>query len=391
MTLNIVADENMEGVVEAMGDLGAVHLLNGRALRREDLQEADVLLVRSVTQVNAALLNSTPVRFVGTATSGFDHVDRAYLQREGIGFAHAPGSNANSVVEYVLAAIAAVDDKLEQLFAGGRVGIIGYGNIGKLLANRLSRLGISYKVYDPWLEKGQLNNPGSLEEVLQCDVVSVHAELTRQNPWPSFHLLGESELALLNENSLLINASRGEVVDTLALEHCLCRESSPTVILDVWEGEPHVRESLLSRVKLGTAHIAGYSLDGKLLATRMLKEALLKHLGGSAMAGSGSEPEGVPPICLPDSSTGAMLLRALLQHNYSILVDDQLLRAAVPGQDKATATAAFDQLRKRYRVRREVYGADVDVTLGDSADQRIIEAMGCKLVGPVEANRVDAK
>jgi len=183
---------------------------------------------------------------------------------------------------------------------------------------------------------------------------------------------------------LLINASRGEVVDTLALEHCLCRESSPTVILDVWEGEPQVRESLLSRVKFGTAHIAGYSLDGKLLASRMLKEALLKHLGGSAMAGSGSEPEGVPPICLPDS-------RALLQHNYSILVDDQLLRAAVPGQDKATATAAFDQLRKRYRVRREVYGADVDVTLGDSADQRIIEAMGCKLVGPVEANRVDAK
>ena len=159
MTLNIVADENMEGVIEAMDDIGPVHLVNGRTLRREDLQEADVLLVRSVTPVNEALLNSTPVRFVGTATSGFDHVDRAYLQREGIDFAHAAGSNANAVVEYVLGAIAMVDDKLEQLFAGGWVGIIGYGTIGKSLASRLSKLGISYVVYDPWLEKGQLKNP----------------------------------------------------------------------------------------------------------------------------------------------------------------------------------------------------------------------------------------
>lgn len=381
MTLNIVADENMEGVVEAMGELGPVRLVNGRALHTENLQEADVLLVRSVTQVNESLLKSTPVRFVGTATSGFDHVDRAYLRREGIEFAHAPGSNANSVVEYVLGAIAAVDDKLEQLFTGGTVGIIGYGNIGKLLARRLSALEISYKVYDPWLNKEQLCDPALLTEVLQCDVVSVHAELTRQNPWPSFHLLGITELALLAENSLFINASRGEVVDSTALEDCLREQTSPTVILDVWEGEPLVQESLLSRVKYGTAHIAGYSLDGKLLATRMLKEALLTHLGDLEPETSGNEYNSVSPICLSGSPTGATLLRELLQHNYSIVEDDQLLREAALGQASATAAASFDRLRKGYRVRREVFGANVDVTLRNAADLRIIEAMGCNLLG----------
>ncbi|MBE9537940.1 MAG: 4-phosphoerythronate dehydrogenase, partial [Proteobacteria bacterium] len=249
MNLTIVADENMEAVAETMGELGSVHLLNGRELQRRHLREADVLLVRSVTQVNEALLESTPVRFVGTATSGFDHIDRVYLRQKEIAFSHAPGSNANSVVEYVLGAIALVDDKLEQLFAGGSVGIIGYGNIGRLLASRLSGLGITHKIYDPWLDKKQLCEPASLAEVLACDVITLHADLTHQEPFASFHLLAEAELSSISANSLLINASRGDVIDNRALEKLLGAVHAPTVILDVWEGEPSVSEGLLSKVQ----------------------------------------------------------------------------------------------------------------------------------------------
>ena len=380
MNLTIVADENMEAVAETMGELGSVHLVNGRELQRRHLREADVLLVRSVTRVNKALLESTPVRFVGTATSGFDHIDRAYLRQKEIAFSHAPGSNANSVVEYVLGVIALVDDKLEQLFAGGTVGIVGYGNIGKLLATRLSGLGISYRVYDPWLDEKHLCEPASLAEVLACDVITLHADLTHKEPFPSFHLLAEAELSSISTNSLLINASRGDVVDNRALDKLLGSTSAPTVILDVWEGEPSVSESLLSKVKYGSAHIAGYSLDGKLLATSMLKNALLEHLKASPTTGETQRHDSVPPIHLAGTRGGAALLRALLQHNYDPGLDDRLLREAVCGQSVSVAAANFDRLRKGYRARREVFGADVRTTLSSPADLNIIEAMGCRQV-----------
>jgi erythronate-4-phosphate dehydrogenase len=138
--LNIVADTNICELASAVASFADVTLREGREMRRQDLMTSDALLVRSVTQVNEELLEGTPVKFVATATSGFDHIDRAYLQDRGIGFAHAPGSNANSVVEYVLTAIAAVDDHLEKLLSGGRVGIVGYGHIGRLLRRRLTAL-----------------------------------------------------------------------------------------------------------------------------------------------------------------------------------------------------------------------------------------------------------
>jgi len=377
MSLDIVADENIAEAAEYFGELGTVRLLGGRQLQRSDLTGADVLLVRSVTSVNESLLAGTAVKFVGTATSGFDHIDRIYLEEKGISFAHAPGSNANSVVEYVLSAIASVDDKLECLLNGGSIGIIGYGNIGKMLAGRLIALGLSCKVYDPWLEQENIHNSASLDEVLQCDVISVHAELTRKNPWPSYHLIGEAELAQLVEGALLINASRGPVVDNIALESYLRKEHGATIVLDAWENEPVVGEALLSRVRFGTAHIAGYSLDGKLLATQMLKNALSQHLNISVPNCNRNKPGAT--IFVAGNPCGADLLRTLLLHYYDIAEDDHMLREAITGQSKDNSAAAFDQLRKSYRNRIELYGSSVHVTLDDPTDMRIIEAMGCQL------------
>lgn len=380
MTLRILADENIPSVEHYLGNHGRVQRVNGRALQSAQLQDVDILLVRSVTRVNEALLAGTPVQFVGTATSGVDHIDRNYLAGQGIAFAYAPGSNANSVVEYVLSATAAVGGKLEQLLGGGALGIVGFGLVGKALAARLKALNIRYRVYDPWLDQGAIPHAASLDEILGCDVICLHPELTTEQPWPSYHLLGPVELQRLDPEALLINASRGPVVDNAALLAHVDGGRGPLVVLDVWEQEPDISASLLQRVALGTAHIAGYSHDGKLEATRMLSAAVTAHL--QLPPPPGDDPEGdAPTIRVSDCLSGAELVRTLLHARYDIRRDDTLLREAILGSERDCGEA-FDQLRRTYPQRRELIGSRIE-TGSDKAEHRaIIEALGCIPVTP---------
>ena len=359
----------MCAVEEIFGAIGEVSLADGRAISSAQLQGVDVLLVRSVTRVDANLLQDHPLRFVGSATSGIDHIDRQALLDRGIGFAWAGGSNADSVVDYVLSAICQSADKLEQLLNGGVLGIVGYGHIGKRLKFRLSALGVSCKVYDPWLSAAEFPILTSLDEVLDCDVVCLHAALTQARPWPSFHLLGTRELGQLRPDSLLINAGRGELVDSEALQQRLRQEGAPSVILDVWEGEPRVDESLLALCRFGTAHIAGYSFDAKLRATGMLYRSLCSEFD---LEGTGPDTgsESVP-VSIPDGLEGAELIRWLLAQAYDIAEDDRLLRGAPTG---------FDQLRKNYRKRRELSLLQPD-NLAEMplATRALLQALGCKV------------
>jgi erythronate-4-phosphate dehydrogenase len=379
--LNILADRNIFAVVDRFADLGTVRLIDGRSITATDLRDVDVLLVRSVTQVNEALLQNSPVRFVGTATSGFDHVDRDYLIKRNIGFSHVPGSNANSVVEYVFAAIAALGNNLETLLDGGTLGIIGYGNIGKLLAARSDALGIRFRVYDPWLPPDSVSNGTRLENVLTCDVVSIHAELTRRQPWPSFHLLGEVQLASLGGDTLLINAGRGETVDNKALLQLRQRGDGPLAVLDVWDGEPSILPGLLASVALGTAHIAGYSLDGKALATNMLRDAVSEYFQSRCtQTNEGLSPAAI--IEVPKGLRGPSLLRWALSARYDISLDDALLREATGGPAEA-ASAGFDRLRKTYRARRELFGSRLSVT--EPEQKQLLTALGCVLIAAGES------
>jgi erythronate-4-phosphate dehydrogenase len=342
----------------------------------EQLQDVDILLVRSVTRVDAALLDGCPVKFVGTATSGFDHIDREYLDERGIAFAYAPGSNANSVVEYVLAAIAAVGDKLEQLLAGGVVGIVGYGFIGKAMAARLAALGIRYRIYDPWLEQNSIPDAARLDAVLDCDVVTLHPQLVRQQPWPSYHLLGTAQLQRLRPDALLINASRGSVVDNAALLEQIDFGQGLHTVLDVWEGEPDISTALLQRVTLGTAHIAGYSLDGKLLATRMLVEAMSASLQLPPLP-TESPAIKATALSVPAGLSDAGLVRSLVQSRYDIHRDDALLRQAMlVDQPSMGRGQRFDLLRKSYRERRELAGSAVCGAL-QPEHIGLVSALGC--------------
>jgi erythronate-4-phosphate dehydrogenase len=368
--MRIVADANMCEVGAVFAALGSVVELEGRAIGNADLAGAEILLVRSVTRVDTALLDNTPLRFVGTATSGYDHVDREALRLRGIHFAHAPGSNANSVLEYVMSAIASCDDFLERLCSGGRVGIIGFGVIGRRLYQRLRALGISSVAYDPWLDSDTHTALVGLEEVLACDVISIHAELTRRQPWPSVHLLNADTLRAIRPDSLLISAGRGAVVDNRALLRALQASTAFTAVLDVWEHEPEVDRELLALCRFGTPHIAGYSYDGKLLATRMLYAQTCMALGLEARDEATSDPATQPGFEVPAQLDGADLIRWLQAQSYDIGADDARLRAELD--------RGFDRLRRLYPNRRELGAFAVTNyrALSPTARQ-ICAAMGC--------------
>jgi erythronate-4-phosphate dehydrogenase len=342
--MRILADRNMLVVDSMFATMGSVELLDGRTITTQQLAGVDVLLVRSVTQVNAQLLGAYRPAFIGTATSGVDHIDRSFLQEQGVPFAWAPGSNADSVVDYVLSAVCHCEDKLERILDGAAVGVIGFGHIGRRLCARLQALGITVRAYDPWLAQDDFPQLCTLEEVLSCEVVSIHAELTRQQPWPSYHLLGADELSQLRPEALLISAGRGELIDTQALLAVGRAHSGLHLVLDVWEGEPDVNADLLQRCRFGSAHIAGYSTDGKVRATRMLFDACCAALQIDCEPASQELP--LLSVSVPLEKSDAELIRWLVAQVYNIGDDDRLLRGAMPD--------GFDLLRKQYRPRREL-------------------------------------
>lgn len=352
--MKIVADENIPMVEAFFDHLGEVVRKPGRQMTSADVRDADVLLVRSVTPVNAELLSQSKVGFVGTCTIGIDHLDQQYLTAHDIRYASAPGCNANSVVEYVYAALCELDvDWLKQ-----RVGIIGCGNVGGLLYRRLRAQGVECLCYDPFLTLEQNPDLVTLEEVLRCDVISLHTPLTTTGPFPSFHLLDAPELALLNKNAVLLNCGRGPVVNNRELLELLKTRSDLRVVLDVWEPEPNISRELLGRVALGTPHIAGYSFDGKLKGTEMIYQALCRHLQCVPL---GSLQQLVPPLEQNQLDLPAgddwLKIRHLIKQIYDITADDKALRALAftSGENGNRFAQGFDSLRKFYPVRREFH------------------------------------
>ena len=341
--MKIVADQNMPLAQQLFAPYGQVSLLPGREITAADLVDADILLVRSVTQVNRQLLEHSKVAFVGSATIGTDHIDTAYLQSAGIGFAHAPGCNAEAVVQYDLSVMC----RLMPDWQTKTVGIVGCGNVGGRLHQRLSDLGVNCRVYDPFLKAGSVAGLGSFEQLYGCDIICLHTPITRDTEFPTYHLFDLEVLSKLRPDALLINAGRGAVVDNKALLAFLQAGSRLQVALDVWEPEPQLNLNLLALVSLATPHIAGYSLEGKTNGTQMVFDAFL-HAQGKSPRQKPEADINYQALGNPSSLEEAILL------SYDVAEDDQRMRAALAGIDNAEAVGiAFDQLRKAYPVRRE--------------------------------------
>jgi erythronate-4-phosphate dehydrogenase len=351
--MKIIADENIPCVSEAFASLGDVTLVPGRGLQAAQVKDADILLVRSVTRVDESLLAGSSVRFVGSATIGFDHVDRDYLHLSGIGFATAPGSNAVSAAEYVVSSLMALSERQGFALAGKTVGIIGCGNVGSRVRERLTVLGMRCRLNDPPLQAAGVDDDFvDLAAVLQSDVVTVHVPLTRSGAHPTFHLLDARLFSQLRPYSVLINTSRGAVADNVALNDALVQRDDLAVVLDVWEGEPAINLALLEKVALATPHIAGYSLDGKLRGTEMIYRAACEFLAAPVQWNARAA---LPPDItaeLPKGLGDGALIRAAVLGCYDVRDDDHRLR-------RLTELAAderpryFDRLRKEYPVRRE--------------------------------------
>jgi erythronate-4-phosphate dehydrogenase len=376
--MKIVADENVPRVREAFSPLGEIRLMPGRAITREALQDAELLLVRSVTPVGEKLLQGTPIRFVGTATIGDDHIDLAYLQQQGIAFANAAGSNANSVAEYVMAAMihhaVQCDLSLQRL----TLGIVGVGNIGSRVAKMAAGLGLRVLLNDPPLAR-QTRDPKflPLDALMASDIVTLHTPLTYEGEDATFHLFDESRCGGMKSGSLLINTSRGAVVDNAALKKFL-QQGRITAILDVWENEPEIDAALLQLVEIGTPHIAGYSLEGKLNGVAQIYRAACEFLGVTPQwrIESALPPVDAPLIRLPPNfENNEKRLEALIKHAYDITADDRRLRKYLSEQAENRGRY-FDRLRRDYPVRREFYNYQVNAGSDDRNLLRQIKTLG---------------
>lgn len=368
---------------EAFGSLGTVRTRPGREIEPADVRGVDVLLVRSVTSVGPALLEGSGVQFVGSATIGTDHVDRAYLEKEGIAFAHAPGANAPSVADYVVVALLALARQKTTRLTDRTVGVIGCGNIGGRLAQRLSAMGMRVLCNDPPLAaaaeaNGSPHSFVDLDTILsEVDVLTLHVPLTKAGSHPTHHLIDADVLRRLKEGTWVINTSRGSVVDGEALRHAITRGPVEAAVLDVWEKEPTPRPDLIEAVDLATPHIAGYAYEGKVRATAMLYEAFCNH--------ADIEPRWNPETTMETPARGERCCRpadprlpetdwlyVVARQGYDLRGDDAQLRELLdcpPGE----FGAAFSRLRTGYRRRHELQQYTIRRTAVPSAYIRSVK------------------
>ncbi|WP_238085327.1 MULTISPECIES: 4-phosphoerythronate dehydrogenase PdxB [Pseudescherichia] len=348
--MKILVDENMPYARELFSRLGEVKPVAGRPIPVDELADAQALMVRSVTKVNASLLSGTAVKFVGTATAGTDHVDQAWLDEAGIGFSAAPGCNAIAVVEYVFSALLMLAERDGFTLKDRTVGIVGVGNVGSRLQARLEAWGVRTLLCDPpRAERGDAGDFRPLEALVrEADILTFHTPLYKEGPYKTLHLADDALISALKPGAILINACRGAVVDNAALLTRLEAGQDLSVVLDVWEPEPDLNVELLKRVDIGTPHIAGYTLEGKARGTTQVFEAFSDFIGHRQQVALDT--------LLPAPEFGRITLHGPLDQPtlkrvahlvYDVRRDDAPLRkvAGIPGE--------FDKLRKNYLERRE--------------------------------------
>lgn len=373
--MKILVDENMPYALDLFSRLGEVKAVPGRPIPLTELSDADALMVRSVTKVNRSLLEGKPVKFVGTATAGTDHIDEDYLQQAAVAFSAAPGCNAIAVVEYVFSALLMLAERDGFTLTDRTVGIIGVGNVGSRLQARLNAWGVKTLLCDPpRADRGDDEEFHSLESLVQqADILTFHTPLYLDGPYKTLHLASEELISRLKPGTILINACRGEVVNNDALLHCLEQGQELSTVLDVWEPEPDLNVALLARADIGTAHIAGYTLEGKARGTTQVFEAFSQFIG---------QPQQIPlDSLLPAAEIGTVslsgaltqaILKRLVHLVYDVRRDDALLRSV------AGVAGEFDKLRKHYAERRE--WSSLCVECSDESTALLLQALGFSAV-----------
>jgi len=376
--LKIVADENIILASEAFSSLGNVFLLPGRKITNKEVIDADILLVRSVTKVDKNLLNNSKVKFVGTATIGRDHIDQEYLTSQGIFFIDAAGCNADAVAEYVFTSLFEIASEKQFILSEKSIGIIGVGNIGSRVSKLASSLGMKVLKNDPPLKRlTKREDYIEMDEILECDIITLHVPLNMDGVDKTFHLFDHQKLEKLKEDTILINASRGAVINNKALLD-IKNKNNLSMVLDVWENEPNINNDLLQRTNIATPHIAGYSYEGKVNGTVMLYNALCNFLNKKPEWEPvfPEVPEKIIKINFQEETNS---LQELFSAIYRIKNDDKQLRNILELQENKKGKY-FDKLRKDYPLRREFSNYFLELINSNPVIQSFLKTFGFNLI-----------
>ena len=373
--MKLVADCNipfLKGVLEPFMD---VVYLPGDKITRQELMDADALITRTRTQCNEALLAGTKVKFIATATIGFDHIDTQWCEQNGIFWTNAPGCNSGSVYQYVASTLVNLSIKYGFNFDDKSLGVIGIGNVGRKIVKLGEWLGMRVLLNDP--PRARKEEPCgyvSLDGIIrECDIITCHVPLHMDGEDKSYHLFNEQILEKLNPNTILINSSRGEVVDNNALKKCLKEMRILGSALDVWENEPNIDKELVNKVDIVTPHIAGYSADGKANGTSMSVQFLSKFFNLPLTRWFAED------IQLPEKATFTIdcngktlqdILSQIILFTYNVMEDDQYLRSSPD---------TFEKQRSCYPLRREFNAYEITLTNPHSNIQKIITGLGFKV------------
>ena len=338
--MKVIVDNKIPFIKEAIEKIAdEVVYAPGKDLTPSLVKDADALIIRTRTRCNQGLLEGSKVKFIATATIGFDHIDTEYCREAGITWTNAPGCNSASVAQYLHSSLILLQESKGINLSEATIGIIGVGNVGSKVAKVAQELGMRVLQNDlPREDKEGKQNFSSLQTLAkECNVLTFHVPLYKEGKYRTYHLADTAFFQSLKQKPVIINTSRGEVIETDALLNALETNLISDAIIDVWENEPAINLTLLKKVFLGTPHIAGYSADGKANATRMSLDALCRYFNIQA------DYQIIPPAPSQPQNTAETLSDAYLQI-YDPRQDSNALK---------THPELFEKLRGDYPLRRE--------------------------------------
>ena len=348
--------------------------IRGTQIVPSDLEDANALLTRTVTRIDANLLQDSPISFVGTASAGTDHIDTRYLSERGIKLANAAGCNAGAVADFVLDAIYQCQ-RLESLISGATVGLVGYGAVGRHLAARLSKLGGKVKVYDPYVESTEADvTLCALPEVLRCSILSLHAALHNDQPHPSAEMIDNIAVGYISPDAMFINAGRGGLVTEEALHRMA--DKGVTLVLDTWPDEPSMSQELLSLATFATPHIAGYTRTAKSNATDFLIEPLVRALSlDSPFDTLESEDTKQVMVDLSRQSDSHGLMDVMKVVSRLAQDDDEFRKT----WEKSKTPDNFEMQRTQYRLRDQYSALTLQAVNASTELERLLSAAGFRM------------
>ncbi|MDR2064888.1 MAG: 4-phosphoerythronate dehydrogenase [Prevotellaceae bacterium] len=371
--MKIVIDSKIpfiNGIFEPFAD---VVYKAGTEISNADLTDADALVIRTRTVCNAKMLENTGVKLIASATVGFDHIDADFCSRNNIAWTNAAGCNSLAVAQYVLAALLQISLKCNIKPEKTTTGIIGVGNVGKKVENICRSLGMNVLLCDAPRKKNENNTSFAdiVETVENADIVTLHVPLNYDGEYKTFHLF-DTEMFEMMKAKILINTSRGEIIETGALKSAITHRKIDFTVIDVWENEPEIDKNLLSLVDIATPHIAGYSLEGKAAGTEMAVRAVSKFFNFGLDNWQVNLPEIEKQIIIDctDKSTVRILQDAVKQI-YDITCDSDLLKCDADG---------FETMRSAYGLRREFAARKIFAKNINEKQKKILNLLNFNLI-----------